>query len=114
MRLYCVKLFYALVVVIGSKSRRCLWGRGGHLHGVYMQRWLAMARPLVVAADHGLATCKGRSAVAKAPPQRGGRLRPGLARKGAAPAHGHTAKASTNGLQTVDRRKAAYGQRHRP
>ncbi|RRT31464.1 hypothetical protein B296_00054115 [Ensete ventricosum] len=37
-----------------------------------MQRWLATARPLTGAADHGLATCKRRLAVAK-PPTRGGR-----------------------------------------
>ncbi|RRT61003.1 hypothetical protein B296_00039571, partial [Ensete ventricosum] len=34
-------------------------GRGGHMHAVYMQRWLAMARPPVGAVGHDLATCKG-------------------------------------------------------
>ncbi|RZS05308.1 hypothetical protein BHM03_00035797 [Ensete ventricosum] len=67
MRLNRVELFYALVAAIGNKSRRCLRGRGGHLHVVCMQRWLVMARPLAGAVGHGLATCKGRPVVAKAP-----------------------------------------------
>ncbi|RWV91082.1 hypothetical protein GW17_00046662 [Ensete ventricosum] len=44
MRLNCVELFYGLVVAIGIESRHCLRGRGGHMHAVYMQRWLATAR----------------------------------------------------------------------
>ncbi|RZS13456.1 hypothetical protein BHM03_00045056 [Ensete ventricosum] len=55
MRLNRVELFYTLVVAIGSESRHCLRGRGGHMHAVCMQRWLAMAWLLA----------------------RGGRLRPG-------------------------------------
>ncbi|RZS14351.1 hypothetical protein BHM03_00046032 [Ensete ventricosum] len=77
MRLNHVELFYALVAAIGSESRRCLWGRGGHMHVVFMQRLLATARPPAGAADHGLAACKGRLVAAKAPQQGGGRLRPG-------------------------------------
>ncbi|RWW41928.1 hypothetical protein BHE74_00052554 [Ensete ventricosum] len=73
MRLNRVELFYALVAAIGSESRRCLRGRGGHMHAVCMQRWLATARPPVVAASHGLATYKGRPVAAKAPLQGGGR-----------------------------------------
>ncbi|RWV82527.1 hypothetical protein GW17_00055972 [Ensete ventricosum] len=76
-RLNCVELFYALVAAIGSESRRCLRGRGGHMHVVCMQRWLATARPPVGAADHGLATCIGRLAAATCGH---GQLRP--ARKG--------------------------------
>ncbi|RWV98364.1 hypothetical protein GW17_00038796 [Ensete ventricosum] len=64
MRLNRVELFYALVAAIGSESRHCQQGRGNHMHAVYMQRWLAMARPLVGAVGHGLATCKGRPPVA--------------------------------------------------
>ncbi|RZR99335.1 hypothetical protein BHM03_00028854 [Ensete ventricosum] len=60
MRLNRVELFYTLVAAIGSENRRCLRARGGHMHAVCMQRWLATARPPVGAADHGLATCKGR------------------------------------------------------
>ncbi|RWV97397.1 hypothetical protein GW17_00039814 [Ensete ventricosum] len=75
MRLNRVELFYALVATIGSESRRYLRGRGGHMHDVYIQRWLATARPPV-----------GRPAMAWLP-TRGGRLRPGplqevIARKG--------------------------------
>ncbi|RRT62370.1 hypothetical protein B296_00040197, partial [Ensete ventricosum] len=77
MRLNHVELFYALVAAIGSESRRYLWGRGGHMHVVFMQRWLATTRPPAGAGDHGLATCKGRPAAPKAPQQGGGRLRPG-------------------------------------
>ncbi|RWV83346.1 hypothetical protein GW17_00055053 [Ensete ventricosum] len=62
MRLNRVELFYALVAAIGSESRRCLRGRGDHMHAVCMQRWLTTARPPAGAAGHGLATCKGRSA----------------------------------------------------
>ncbi|RRT31245.1 hypothetical protein B296_00057021 [Ensete ventricosum] len=69
-----VKLFYMLVATIGSESRRCLWGRGGHMHAVCMQRWLAMARPPPRVAGHGLATCKGQS-IATRPPARGSHLR---------------------------------------
>ncbi|RZS18503.1 hypothetical protein BHM03_00050778 [Ensete ventricosum] len=47
MRLNRVELFYTLIVAIGSESRHCLRGRGGHIHVVCMQRWLAMARPPV-------------------------------------------------------------------
>ncbi|RWV79183.1 hypothetical protein GW17_00059732 [Ensete ventricosum] len=81
---------------------------------------------------------KGRPAAAKAPMQRGGRLRqgplqrggrlrPGPARKGAAPARGQTAGAAARGWPAAARcpqgatdygfdarRKAARGQRHRP
>ncbi|RZS14377.1 hypothetical protein BHM03_00046059 [Ensete ventricosum] len=60
MRLNHVELFYTLVAAIGSESRRSLRGRGGHMHAVYMQRWLATARPPVGMAGHGLATCRGR------------------------------------------------------
>ncbi|RWW24013.1 hypothetical protein GW17_00011710 [Ensete ventricosum] len=59
--------------LIGRENRRCLRGRGGHMHVVCMQRWLATARPPAVAASHGLATYKGRPAAAKAPLQGGGR-----------------------------------------
>ncbi|RZR74884.1 hypothetical protein BHM03_00045504 [Ensete ventricosum] len=76
MRLNRVELFYALVVANGSESRRCLRGRGNHMHVVCMQRWLAMARPPAGAVNHGLATCNGRPATAR-PPARGDRLRPG-------------------------------------
>ncbi|RWV77363.1 hypothetical protein GW17_00061819 [Ensete ventricosum] len=55
MRLNHVELFYVLVAAIGSESRRCLWGRGDHMHVVCMQRWLVMAWL----------------------PTKGGRLRPG-------------------------------------
>ncbi|RRT82630.1 hypothetical protein B296_00011038 [Ensete ventricosum] len=55
-----VELFYAHVAAIGNESRHCLRGRGGHMHVVYMQRWLAIVRPPARATDHGLATCKGR------------------------------------------------------
>ncbi|RWW53688.1 hypothetical protein BHE74_00039803 [Ensete ventricosum] len=60
MRLNHVELFYTLVAAIGSESRHSLRGRGGHMHAVYMQRWLAIARPPVGMAGHGLATCRGR------------------------------------------------------
>ncbi|RZS28750.1 hypothetical protein BHM03_00062387 [Ensete ventricosum] len=73
MRLNRVELFYALVAVIDSESRRCLRGRGGHMPVVYMQRWLATARPPIGAVGHGLATCKGRPAAAR-PPAMGCRL----------------------------------------
>ncbi|RWV86894.1 hypothetical protein GW17_00051166 [Ensete ventricosum] len=72
MRLNHVELFYALVAAIGSESRRCLRGRGDHMHVVCMQRWLATARPPARAVDHGMATCKVRLAAAR-PPTRGGR-----------------------------------------
>ncbi|RZS25845.1 hypothetical protein BHM03_00059107, partial [Ensete ventricosum] len=96
MRLNHVELFYALVVAIDSESRRCLRGRGSHMHAVYMQRWLAMARPPVGVADHSLATCKGRppagtvgfgqpaGAVGSGQHVRASRQRP--ARKGLSPA----------------------------
>ncbi|RWW55332.1 hypothetical protein BHE74_00038037 [Ensete ventricosum] len=74
MRLNRVELFYALVVAFGSESRGCLRGRGGHMHVVYMQRWLATVRPPAGATDHGLATCKGQQATAR-PPTRGGHPR---------------------------------------
>ncbi|RZS26594.1 hypothetical protein BHM03_00059957 [Ensete ventricosum] len=45
MRLNRVELFYALVAAINSESRHCLRGRGGHMHDVCMQRWLATAKP---------------------------------------------------------------------
>ncbi|RRT65992.1 hypothetical protein B296_00012902 [Ensete ventricosum] len=35
--------------MIGSERRRCL--RGGHMHALCMQRWLATARPPAGAAD---------------------------------------------------------------
>ncbi|RRT76462.1 hypothetical protein B296_00007254 [Ensete ventricosum] len=41
MRLNHIELFYVLVATIGSESRRCLRGRGDHMHAVYLQRWLA-------------------------------------------------------------------------
>ncbi|RWW06116.1 hypothetical protein GW17_00030578 [Ensete ventricosum] len=72
MRLNCIELFYALIVAIDNESRRCLRGRGGHMHVVCMQRWLAMARPPEGATDHGMATCTGRPAIAR-PPAKGGR-----------------------------------------
>ncbi|RRT31355.1 hypothetical protein B296_00049774 [Ensete ventricosum] len=56
--------FRAIVTAIGSESRRCLWGRGGHMHAVCMQRWLVMARPPAGAVGHGLATYKDRSVAA--------------------------------------------------
>ncbi|RWW22940.1 hypothetical protein GW17_00012833 [Ensete ventricosum] len=59
MGLNCVELFYVLVATIGSESRRCLLGRGGRIHAVCMQRWLATARPPAGAIDRGLATYKG-------------------------------------------------------
>ncbi|RRT52863.1 hypothetical protein B296_00015519 [Ensete ventricosum] len=68
--------------MIGSKSRRCLRGRGGHMHAVSMQRWLATTRPCAGVAGHGLATCKGRSATAR-PPARAGHPRPALPPAGA-------------------------------
>ncbi|RWV85666.1 hypothetical protein GW17_00052526, partial [Ensete ventricosum] len=100
----------------------------------------------VAGHGHGQPPCKGdrlparwRPTAAKAPMQRGGRLLPGPARKGAAlargktvgaaaqgwpvvarrpqgaaAARGHVAGAIANGLQTTARRKVAYGQRHRP
>ncbi|RWV83548.1 hypothetical protein GW17_00054823 [Ensete ventricosum] len=74
MRLNSVELFYALIAAIGSESRRCLWGRGGHMHAVCMQRWLATARPLAGAVGHGLATCKGQPTAARHP-ARGGHPR---------------------------------------
>ncbi|RRT31691.1 hypothetical protein B296_00045961 [Ensete ventricosum] len=54
-----------LVAAIGSESRHYLRVRGGHMHAVYMQRWLAKAKPPAGATSHGLATCKGRSAMAR-------------------------------------------------
>ncbi|RWV83072.1 hypothetical protein GW17_00055370 [Ensete ventricosum] len=99
MRLNRVELFYALVVAIGSESRCCLRGRGGHMHAVCMQRWMAMAKPPAGAVGHSLATCKGRSAVARPlargdrpqeqQPARGGHLR---ARSAAASPQGPTGK----------------------
>ncbi|RRT50849.1 hypothetical protein B296_00041375 [Ensete ventricosum] len=62
MRLNRIELFYALFVAIDSESRCFLRGRGGHMHAVCMQRWLATTSPPVGATDHGLATCKGRPA----------------------------------------------------
>ncbi|RWW43348.1 hypothetical protein BHE74_00051007 [Ensete ventricosum] len=85
MRLNRVELFYALVAAIGGKSRHCLRGRGGHMHAVCIQRWLATARPLAGATDHGLATYKGWPAAAKAPQQGGDRLRPGHLHGAASP-----------------------------
>ncbi|RZS19746.1 hypothetical protein BHM03_00052179 [Ensete ventricosum] len=79
MRLNYVELFYALVAAIGSESRHCLRGRGGHMHAVCMQRWLATARPPIGAVGHGLATCKGR------PPARAA-ARKGASRQGLPPA----------------------------
>ncbi|RZS23307.1 hypothetical protein BHM03_00056209 [Ensete ventricosum] len=53
---------------------------GGHMHTVCIQRWLATARPPTRVTGHGLATYKGRPAVAKLP-TRGGhpRARPNVA-----------------------------------
>ncbi|RZR95501.1 hypothetical protein BHM03_00024358 [Ensete ventricosum] len=48
------------IKVIGSESRRCLRGRGGHMHAVCMQRCLATAKPTAGATSHGQVTCKGR------------------------------------------------------
>ncbi|RWW62089.1 hypothetical protein BHE74_00030803 [Ensete ventricosum] len=50
MRLNRLELFYELVTAIGSESKRCLQGRGGHMYVVYSQgppaRWQsAAARP---------------------------------------------------------------------
>ncbi|RWV77229.1 hypothetical protein GW17_00061977 [Ensete ventricosum] len=59
MRLNRVELFYALVAAIGSESRCCLRGRGGHMHVVCMQRWLATARPSVGAVDHAWLLARG-------------------------------------------------------
>ncbi|RWW48126.1 hypothetical protein BHE74_00045826 [Ensete ventricosum] len=67
-RLNHVELLYALVAVIDSESRRCLWGSGVHMHAVCMQRWLATARPPTGATSHGLATCKGWPARKGLPP----------------------------------------------
>ncbi|RWW54940.1 hypothetical protein BHE74_00038448 [Ensete ventricosum] len=64
MRLNLVELFYTLKVAIGSESRRCMQERGGHMHAVYMQRWLATTKPPIWATGHGLATCKWRPAAA--------------------------------------------------
>ncbi|RRT73451.1 hypothetical protein B296_00006597 [Ensete ventricosum] len=64
MRLNRVELLYALVVAIGSESRRYLLGRGGHMHVVCMQRWLATARPPAGVVGCNLATYKGRPTVA--------------------------------------------------
>ncbi|RWV78742.1 hypothetical protein GW17_00060239 [Ensete ventricosum] len=62
MRKFGFKLgFRAIVTVIGSESRRCLWGRGDHMNVVCMQRWLAMARPPAGVVGYGLATYKDRS-----------------------------------------------------
>ncbi|RZR99699.1 hypothetical protein BHM03_00029297 [Ensete ventricosum] len=55
-----------------DESSRCRRARGGHLHAVYMQRWLAMARPPVRAVGHGLVTCKGAAYYGQGPLQRGG------------------------------------------
>ncbi|RRT32447.1 hypothetical protein B296_00050918 [Ensete ventricosum] len=67
LRLNHVELFYTLVVAIGSESRCCLRGRGGHMHAICIQWWLAMAKPLAGAIGHGLATCKGRPTAARLP-----------------------------------------------
>ncbi|RWV85211.1 hypothetical protein GW17_00053012 [Ensete ventricosum] len=73
MRLNRVELFYALVAAIGNGSRRCLWGRGGHMHVVCMQRWLAMARPPAGATGYSQGPpARGRPAAAR-PPARGDR-----------------------------------------
>ncbi|RWV83065.1 hypothetical protein GW17_00055378 [Ensete ventricosum] len=84
-----MELFYALVAAIGSESRRCLWGRGGHIHAVCMQRWLATAKPLARAVGHGLATCKGWATVPKAPLQ-GAIVRRGSSPQGAATRKGNS------------------------
>ncbi|RWV77474.1 hypothetical protein GW17_00061690 [Ensete ventricosum] len=77
MRLNRVELFYALIATIGSESRHCLRGRGGHMHAVCMQRWLDMARPPAGAFGHGLAMCKGQPPAGAAAARDGhGRLRP--------------------------------------
>ncbi|RZS22479.1 hypothetical protein BHM03_00055269 [Ensete ventricosum] len=86
MRLNRVELFYALVAAIGSESRRRLGGRGGHMHAVYMQRWLATARPPVGTTGHGQASCRddrpwpgylqGPTGCSQGPLQRGDRMRP--------------------------------------
>ncbi|RZS28614.1 hypothetical protein BHM03_00062224 [Ensete ventricosum] len=83
MRLNHVELFYALVAAIGSESRRCLRGRGGNMHAVYMQRWLATARPRTGAVGCGQAPCKGRppaGTVSYGQPARASRQRPACKR----------------------------------
>ncbi|RWV81652.1 hypothetical protein GW17_00056904 [Ensete ventricosum] len=98
MRLNRVELFYALIAVIGSESRRCLRGRGGHMHVVCMQRWLATAKPPAGVADCGQAPCKGLPPVGA------------IARKGRPPTgmagYGQPAAASPQGV-------AARGQPYR-
>ncbi|RRT66088.1 hypothetical protein B296_00014790 [Ensete ventricosum] len=71
MRLNRVELFYMLVAAIGSESRCCLRGRGGHMHAVCMQRWLAMARPPAGAAARKGGHPRARSAVASLVASRG-------------------------------------------
>ncbi|RWW03390.1 hypothetical protein GW17_00033456 [Ensete ventricosum] len=71
MRLNRVELFYALVAAIDSESMHYLRGRGGHMHAVCIQRWVATANPPAGVAGHGRATCKGLSPAAR-PPARGG------------------------------------------
>ncbi|RRT51421.1 hypothetical protein B296_00033672, partial [Ensete ventricosum] len=80
MRLNHVELFYALVAAIGSESRHCLRGRGGNMHVVYMQRWLATARP---PARGGHPRAQSATASLQGPadsgqPARGCRPRPAL------------------------------------
>ncbi|RZS27680.1 hypothetical protein BHM03_00061197 [Ensete ventricosum] len=72
-----------LVAAIDIESRHNLRVRGGHMHDVCMQRWLAKAKPPAGANSHGLATCKGRPTMAR-PPARGCRPRPALPPAGAA------------------------------
>ncbi|RZS16455.1 hypothetical protein BHM03_00048445 [Ensete ventricosum] len=89
MRLNCVKLFYVLVAAIGSESRRCLSGRGSHMHVVCMQSWLAKAR--TPAGQPTMAWLPVRDSRPWPSPLQGaatrghGQLRPALLPAGAAP-----------------------------
>ncbi|RZS01032.1 hypothetical protein BHM03_00030830 [Ensete ventricosum] len=101
MRLNHVELFYALVAAIGNESRHCLRGRGGHMHGVCMQRWLATVRPPTGVAGHGLAIYKGRPATAR-PSVRGGHPR------------ARSTAASPQGVTTRGQPYRQQGRRCRP
>ncbi|RWV78788.1 hypothetical protein GW17_00060194 [Ensete ventricosum] len=96
MRFNHVELFYALVSVIGGESRRCLRGRGGHMHVVCMQRWLATARPSTGAAGHSLATSARGDRSQGQQPTRGGHLRAqqGAASPTASRGHGASRRAA--------------------
>ncbi|RWW61973.1 hypothetical protein BHE74_00030927 [Ensete ventricosum] len=103
MRLNRIELFYVLVAAIGSESRHCLRERDGHMHVVCMQRWLATARPPTGAVGHGLATCKGRPAVAR-PPARA------AARRGSSP-QGRPPAGTANPQGVAARDQPYYQQR---